>query len=341
MATTWDAATVTAVTLSGGNLVATNTGTTSADQGAKVASASGKSSGKYYFEATFTLKNNVGANGGLGISTFASTYTGMGNNATTGSMLFWQSGNAYTNGSPAGVTITALIQGQVMCLAVDLDNRKIWFRNGAAGNWNQSGTANPATNTGGITIPSGTMVPIVVFGSSGGVAGNVITANFGATTFTGTAPSGFTSGWDEAPVTATASYAKYNDFTEQLHRGKHDFGTHTFKIALSNTAPDVATHRSLSDISEITAGNGYAAGGVATTISISRTAGTTTISATDTTITAAGGSIANFRYVVLYNDSMTSPADGLVNYWDCGATQTVASGQSLVIDFSPIVFTHT
>jgi len=191
----WDPATVTAVTLSGGNLVATNTGTTSADQGAKVASAGGKSSGKYYFEATFTLKNNVGANGGLGISTFASTYTGMGNNATTGSMLFWQSGNAYTNGSPAGVTITALIQGQVMCLAVDLDNRKIWFRNGAAGNWNQSGTANPATNTGGITIPSGTMVPIVVFGSSGGVAGNVITANFGATTFTGTAPSGFTSGW--------------------------------------------------------------------------------------------------------------------------------------------------
>jgi hypothetical protein len=38
-----------------------------------------------------------------------------------------------------------------MCIAVDLDNAKIWFRVGA-GNWNNNGSANPATNVGGIDL---------------------------------------------------------------------------------------------------------------------------------------------------------------------------------------------
>jgi hypothetical protein len=83
--------------------------------------------------------------------------------------------------------------GTVGGIAVDLDNRKIWFRKAPAGNWNNSGTADPATNAGGVTIPAGTMVPFVTFGAA--AAGFVWTANFGASTFTGAVPSGFTSGW--------------------------------------------------------------------------------------------------------------------------------------------------
>jgi hypothetical protein len=39
------------------------------------------------------------------------------------------------------------------------------------------------------------MVPFVTFGGSPGSANNVITANFGASAFSGAVPSGFTSGW--------------------------------------------------------------------------------------------------------------------------------------------------
>lgn len=138
-----------------------------------------------------------------------------------------------------------------------------------------------------------------------------------------------------------ATYVKYQDFSEQLHRGKHDFGSHVFKIALTNTAPNVATHVGLADITEIAAGNGYAAGGTATTIGISETGGTTTVTATDVTFTASGGSIANFRYAVLYNDTATSPADALVANWDSGATQTITVGNSFVVDFGPTLFTHS
>jgi len=189
---TWDPATVTAVTLSGGNLVATNTGTTSADQGARAASTAGKTTGKFYFEATFTT-NTGGANRGLGIGTTASTYTGMSNSATTGSVVYVTSGAIYSNGSSQGISISG--SGSTYGMAVDLTNRKIWFRRGASGNWNNNATYDPATNVGGVTIPAGTMVPFVVFGGTAGAANNVFTANFGASAFAGAVPSGFTSGW--------------------------------------------------------------------------------------------------------------------------------------------------
>ena len=193
---TWDAATVTAVTLSGGDLVATNTGTTSTNQGAHVSTATGKTTGKYYFEITFTtITSATGGNFGFGIGTTASTYANMGNNATTGDMVF-NSGSIYAGGSNTGINMGGTpSNGSVISIAADLDNRKIWFRFAPSSNWNNSGTANPATNTGGITIPAGTMVPFVTFGGTGGNASNVITANFGGSAFSGAVPSGFTSGW--------------------------------------------------------------------------------------------------------------------------------------------------
>lgn len=190
---TWDPATVTSVTMSGGNLVATNTGTTSADQGARVVAASGKSTGKYYFEITWTTILG-GANFGLGAGTTASTYTGMGNGGTTG-VIMYRSGSVWSIGSNVSSVIGAWSSGQVAGIAVDLDNRRIWFRAANTSVWNGSGSNNPATNTGGYTIPAGTMVPFVTFGGTSGVANNVITANFGASAFTGATPAGFTSGW--------------------------------------------------------------------------------------------------------------------------------------------------
>lgn len=191
---TWDIATVTAVTLSGSNLVATNTGTTSTDQGAKAAVASGKASGKYYFETTWSASTG-GANNGIGVGTVSSTYIGMGNTGGVTGVTAFFLGSVWSNGSNVLSLGGGWSVGQVAAVAVDLDNRKIWFRLAPSGNWNNNATYNPATNVGGLTIPAGTMVPFVVFGGSGGAVNNVVTANFGLSAFTGAVPSGFTAGW--------------------------------------------------------------------------------------------------------------------------------------------------
>lgn len=191
---TWDSATATAVTLSGGDLVATNTGTTSANQGAHVASSAGKSSGKHYFEftaTTWTAGNNVSC----GVGTTASSYSNIGANATTGGVIY-RSGNMWANGT-GHVGWGTIASNDIIGVAVDIDNGSIWFKRvggGTVTNWNNSGTANPATNTGGWSIPAGTYVPFCTFGGTSGVANNVTTANFGGG-FTGSVPSGFTSGW--------------------------------------------------------------------------------------------------------------------------------------------------
>ena len=69
-----------------------------------------------------------------------------------------------------------------------------------------------------------------------------------------------------------ATYNKFYDYSEQLARGVHNFGSHTFKVALTNTAP-VATNTILADITQISGTNGYTTGGTATTITLTSTAG--------------------------------------------------------------------
>jgi len=134
-----------------------------------------------------------------------------------------------------------------------------------------------------------------------------------------------------------ATYSKYQDFVEQVCRAKHDFGTHVYKVALSNGTPD-ATHTGLANITELTTANGYTAGGITTTIGISETGGTVTVTSTDVTWTASGSGI-TFRYAALYNDTATSPADALVAYWDNGSSTTVTSGNTLTVDFGATTFT--
>lgn len=133
-----------------------------------------------------------------------------------------------------------------------------------------------------------------------------------------------------------ASYVKYQDFVEQLCKGVHQLHAagHTLKVALTNTAPNVATHALLGDITELGAGNGYSAGGSDVQNDLSETTGTATVSAVDVVFTASGGSIGPFRYVVLYNDTPASPLDPLIAYWDYGSSITLLDGETLTVDFA-------
>ncbi len=135
-----------------------------------------------------------------------------------------------------------------------------------------------------------------------------------------------------------ATFVKFQQFVEDLSKKVHDLHNDTVKIYLSNTAPNVATHAVKADIAEITNQNGYTAP-VDTQNAVSETGGTASITGVDVVITASGGSVGPFRYVILYNDTPTSPADPLIGYWDYGSAITLATGESITVDFGTSMFT--
>ena len=131
-----------------------------------------------------------------------------------------------------------------------------------------------------------------------------------------------------------AAFNKFSSFVEQLAEKNFNLGSDTLKIVLTLTAPTSA-NTVLSDLTQIANGNGYTTGGTAVTISSSaQTAGVYKLACADVTFTAAGGAIAPFRYVVLYDDTAASPADGLIGWWDYGSSLTLASGETFTVDFS-------
>ena len=111
-----------------------------------------------------------------------------------------------------------------------------------------------------------------------------------------------------------------------IMNGVHDMSSDTIKIALSNTAPNVSTHTTLADVSEITAGNGYTSGGQALdNITSTQTSGVYSFTADNETVAASAGSIAQFQYVILYN---STASDKLIAYWDNGTAVDLTDGES-------------
>jgi hypothetical protein len=129
-----------------------------------------------------------------------------------------------------------------------------------------------------------------------------------------------------------ATFVKFHIFSENLAEKVHNLDTDTLKVYLSNTAPTVSTNAVKADLTEISAGNGYTAGGEDTQNATSRSGGTTSVTGVDITWTATG-SVGPFRYAVLYNDTPTSPADPLIGYYDYGSSITLASGETFKVDF--------
>lgn len=132
-----------------------------------------------------------------------------------------------------------------------------------------------------------------------------------------------------------ATYNKHQDYAEQLNKGVHNWSTHTFKAALCNTAP-LAANTILSDLTQIATGGGYTAGaggGLALdTVTLTEASGTAKVTIADEVFTASG-SVGPLRYADIYNDSATSPADALVCWFDYGSSITLATGETLTLDF--------
>jgi len=130
-----------------------------------------------------------------------------------------------------------------------------------------------------------------------------------------------------------ATYNKFQCFVEDVAEKVHNLGADSLRVLLTNTAP-VATNTIKSNLTQITAGNGYTAGGPTPTISSSaQTSGTYKLVLADAVITAAGGSIGPFRYAVLWNDTPASPLDPLIAWWDYGSSITLLDTETLTLDF--------
>lgn len=181
-------------TLSGGNLTATSGGVS--DGG--VRSTTSYATGKLYFEVTYN-SGAAGLHDGCGILTPTQSLTTIGN-GNGGFVFLYGNTWVYFNGSGSVQLGSNTAFGTVICFAIDLVNQQGWVRMNA-GNWNASGTANPATNTGGISISglfSSSAALAVIETANTGAAQSTI--NFGATNFAQTVPGGFSS-WNPTVVT--------------------------------------------------------------------------------------------------------------------------------------------
>ena len=135
-----------------------------------------------------------------------------------------------------------------------------------------------------------------------------------------------------------ATFNKVNDFVVNAVHNM-DLESDQVVVALSNTAPSSETsdpstdgNGILGNVTEVAYTNLSSRN--VTTTSSTQTSGTYKLVLSDITLTSSGGSTGPFRYVYIYNDTVTTPVDPLIGYYDYGSSLTLNDGDSLTIDFS-------
>lgn len=128
------------------------------------------------------------------------------------------------------------------------------------------------------------------------------------------------------------AFNKVQGFVGYLGTGVVDLNGDLFEVYLSNTTPSASLDDVKADLAEITIENGYT-GGQDVQNTYSESGGTGTMLAVDVTITASGGTVGPFQYVVLFDETVASPVDPLVGWWDYGSALTLQDGESFTIDF--------
>lgn len=201
------------IALSGGNNTWTSTGAGGSGDGAHgtrgypAGNGIANSPFKYYAEFTVTAVG-AGANTfGVGIASAADPVSAYLGNSFNG--VGFYNGNHVAQGNLTQTTLFTFTTADIIGMAVDFFNQKIWWtKNGTTWNNDVIGNQNPATNTGGFfpsTIAHGPWGSagsgyFIVYPAIGSLSsGNVGVFNGGLTSFTYTAPSGYT-GWCLGPA---------------------------------------------------------------------------------------------------------------------------------------------
>lgn len=127
-----------------------------------------------------------------------------------------------------------------------------------------------------------------------------------------------------------ATFNKFNAFVEDLAEKKHNLGSDQLVVALCAAAnAPVATNSVLANLTQISYTN-LSSRNITTSTS-SQSSGTYKLICNDLTLSASGGSVETFRYIVIYND--TASNDELIGWYDFGSDVTLSSGDAFLIDF--------
>ena len=132
-----------------------------------------------------------------------------------------------------------------------------------------------------------------------------------------------------------ATYNKFQCFVEDICEKKHNLGSDTLKVALSNAsnAPSASADVKLADITTVAVTNLDSV--TLTVSSSSQTSGTYKLVLADKTMTASGA-VGPFQYVIIYNDTASNKE--LICWYDYGSEVTLASGDTFKLDFGTELF---
>jgi hypothetical protein len=151
------------------------------------------SSGKWYYEVTFSsLPTNTDPLAGFTEINNTSAVTQYPGQAANSYSVYSFTGNTFiqkvNNATFTNTNTSIAAQGNIIGVALDLDNNKIWFSKNNV--WVDSGDPAAGTNS-QFTVTAGTYAPSFRASGSGGTA--TLDANFGQRPFTYTPPTGFKS----------------------------------------------------------------------------------------------------------------------------------------------------
>lgn len=134
-----------------------------------------------------------------------------------------------------------------------------------------------------------------------------------------------------------ATFTKANDWVE-VESEVADLDADQFVVALSNTAPGSETANPLLDGNGVLANVTQISYTNLSTRNLTRTASVQTggvykLDFDDLVLLASGGTVGPFRYIYIFDDTPTSPADPVVGVYDAGAPITIGDGGSRTLQF--------
>lgn len=175
------------MTFSGGDLIVTGTG---ANQWRNCRIITGQTSGLFYAEFRFTNYSTAGwAFFGIG-----SAYPPGNIGVDANSVGINGDGDVFLNGVSIEPASNPFAINDWVAMAVNITADKLWYKNiTTAGTWNANGE-DPTNSSTGIDISGLTGTPFKAMATIGFIAGDVCEANFGATAYQASMPSGY-SNW--------------------------------------------------------------------------------------------------------------------------------------------------
>jgi hypothetical protein len=213
------------VTLSGGGLIVTSSGTNDPHNWTTALDNGGKTTGTIYYEVKFN--HIAGAEYGTGLLYPGHTPDGL-IQSGQGGIFVRGDGSIWAAGAQVGILGTAPVDNDVIGIALNFDTGEAWFRNVTQGLTYNGHSGLPQFDIGGLSMSTFSLAAltghqplssgnggkivwptpgaVLPYASPGGTTTSAIqTYNFGATSFAGSPPAGFQAGWltTEPAVTPT------------------------------------------------------------------------------------------------------------------------------------------